>query len=97
MLPLARLLREIKHHDTDYDQRYLLVVQALALAVECGYQAGIRIDARDADWPVVYIELPTGQVSWHMLAHQREWDGHDTPEKYARVERFCAQFGGESL
>lgn len=44
----------------------------------------------------VYIDLPTGQVSWHY--HDREaamfsdlptyrgtWDGHDTAEKYRRV------------
>lgn len=46
----------------------------------------------------VYISLPTGQVSWHIrdderdeffthLARQEEygWDGHDTEEKYRRL------------
>jgi hypothetical protein len=45
----------------------------------------------------VYIDLPTGQVSWHyhdreaylfenLPPYEGEWDGHDTPEKYRRVE-----------
>jgi len=52
----------------------------------------------DADWRhVVLIQLPTGQISWHI--HDSEvprfdfitrhsgdpWDGHTTDEKYARM------------
>lgn len=53
----------------------------------------------DADWlNVVFIDLPTGQVSWHIALTDlrlfdhlprnagRKWDGHTTPEKYARLD-----------
>ncbi|GGR31318.1 WDGH domain-containing protein [Deinococcus ruber] len=53
----------------------------------------------DPDWTTVLIvDLPTGQVSWHiaswdleLFAHLprnagRVWDGHTTPEKYARLD-----------
>lgn len=44
----------------------------------------------------VYIDLPTGQVSWHyhdreahlfagLPVYDKPWDGHDTPEKYRRL------------
>lgn len=56
-------------------------------------------EAWDEDWTtVVLIDLPTGQASWHvarwdlhLFAHLkrgqgRVWDGHSTPEKYARLD-----------
>lgn len=87
---LAEVLAEIEQHDTDYDARYPLVWQALALALAAGHAAGVRIDAAEPEWPVVYIELPTGQVSWHMPQHPVPWDEHDTDEKYRRVRAFVA-------
>lgn len=50
------------------------------------------------DWRwIVFVDLPTGQVSWHIhdserhrFAHLRvdanRWDGHTTEEKYQRLE-----------
>lgn len=50
------------------------------------------------DWRnVVFIDLPTGQVSWHIHDSElylfdhlpknegRVWDGHSTEEKYGRL------------
>ena len=46
---------------------------------------------------IVYIELPTGQISWHLhdsdvdlFSHlefdeTKKWDGHSTEEKYDRL------------
>jgi hypothetical protein len=55
----------------------------------------------DPDWALVYITLPTGQLSWHisaadlhLFAHVERvtegdprglWDGHSTAEKYTRL------------
>lgn len=51
----------------------------------------------EADWrTLLFIELPTGQVSWHFhdseaplledLPHgEASWDGHTTAQKYDRV------------
>jgi hypothetical protein len=52
----------------------------------------------DEDWKnVVAIDLPSGQVTWHyhdsevplfigLPDYQGSWDGHDTAEKYRRVQ-----------
>ena len=57
----------------------------------------------DKDWEndwrwIVFINLPTGQVSWHLHDSElqqfehlprivgRKWDGHTTDEKYARLK-----------
>ena len=87
---LAQALRDIEANETNYDRRYFFVVQAAYYALQCGYEAGIRFDPEQPAWPVVTIELPTGQVSWHMPEHFFGWDGHSTEEKYARCRTFCA-------
>lgn len=78
-----------------YGQRYGLVIAALHTAVMLDYPAGIGIGAHDGTdlslWPIVYIELPTGQVSWHMPAHHHPYDGHTTTEKYERIANYGAQ------
>jgi hypothetical protein len=85
---LIRVLAQIEEHDQNYDVRYGLVWQAAELAREVGYATGIRIDPNEPEWPVIYIDLPTGQISWHMPQYTGEWDGHDTAEKYRRVREF---------
>ena len=59
------------------------------------------------DWRwIVFIDLPTGQASWHY--HDREadlfsdlppytkpWDGHSTPEKYRRLAALSPTPSGE--
>lgn len=85
---LADVLHQIAVHDRDYDLRYPLVFHAVHLALGLGYAAGVRVDPVEPEWPVVYIELPTGQVSWHMPQHPVEFDGHSTGEKLIRVDRF---------
>ena len=81
------------------DEAYVdrnLAVQVLAiLANQKGYQIGIR--NREDDWPILYVELPTGQVSWHIPKDEivallpdypGEWDSHDLKEKRDRLRRF---------
>lgn len=87
---LAEVLEQIEKHDTDYVARYPLVWQALVLALACGYSAGVRLDPAQPEWPVVYLDLPTGQVSWHMPQHASVFDGHTTEQKYQRVRDFIA-------
>lgn len=55
-------------------------------------------DPNEPDWAVVIVDLPTGQVSWHVSPHDMDlfeqtpraeintWDGHGTEEKYARLD-----------
>lgn len=85
---LRQLLAAIQAADREYSIRYGFVLDALAEAHRAGLEAGVRCNANESEWPVAYIELPTGQVSWHLPQHQRDWDGHSTAEKYARLARF---------
>ncbi len=68
------------------------------MAVVMGWRVGMaRHEGEwEDDWRwIVYIDLPAGQVSWHIHDSEREWfnlpdypgvwDGHTTEEKYARL------------
>lgn len=85
---LNRLLLEIEQADTNYALRYGLVFAAITHALACGFSAGIRLDPDEPEWPVAYIEMPTGQLSWHFPQHPIAWDGHSTEEKYRRIHEF---------
>jgi hypothetical protein len=89
---LARKLIEIQFADQNqyYDNRNLFTYEAIALALLCGYKAGIRIDPAEPEWPVAFLELPTGQISYHLQAHSVEWDKHTTEEKQIRLLKYVA-------
>lgn len=43
----------------------------------------------DYRWGVVaYIELPTGQVSWHIESPDIQYDGHNYKDKFERMRNF---------
>jgi GNAT superfamily N-acetyltransferase len=86
--------------DAAYRERNQVVAGLAMLAVRLGYKAGTAktaIEGWSEDWHgCVYIELPTGQVSWHfhdsqasffdfLPPYEGKWDGHDTEEKYGRL------------
>lgn len=87
------------------DGAYLERNQVVAALAKC-FPSGVALTAIDGwseDWHgCVYIDLPTGQVSWHfhdsqaylfdgLPAYGGTWDGHDTPEKYRRVAALRAE------
>jgi len=78
-----------------YFDRNQAAMLAAVLAAEHHYHVGWR--DLDTDWPVLLIELPTGQVSWHIPKHERlldflgegfEWDGHDLETKRQRIHDY---------
>ena len=86
--------------DAAYAERNKVVAGFAALAMKIGYAAcrtRTEIEGWSDDWHgCVYIQLPTGQVSWHYHDSEAElfsflpenavaWDGHDTDETYRRV------------
>ena len=87
---LAECLDEIHVCEAleSYGQRNKLVLVAMTLALDLGMNAGVRIDPKEQEWPVVFIDLPTGQVSWHIKQYGNEWDGHSTDEKYKRCDEY---------
>lgn len=93
--------------DSIYRERAHLVAHLAAL-----YESNMVFgaDPAEPDWPVVYVYLPTGQASWHispedvdLFDHVRrvptnagQWDGHDTTEKYRRVDAATEAVAKES-
>ena len=86
-----------KDKDGAYHERNMLVS-----ALSKIYPSSLgKHDENDKDWGkewlnIVYIQLPTGQASWHLhdldlplFAHleygSTKWDGHTTEEKYERL------------
>src|SRR5271157_237779 len=79
-----------------YTERNAVVGMALTMAKKLGYHVGIKVE--DPDWPIIFINLPTGQVSWHIAKedligyfpdsieeYAEKYDGHTTVEKYGRL------------
>lgn len=86
--------------DGAYRERAQLVAHFAAL-----YPSHIgRTDPGAPDWPVLIVETPTGQMSWHIAERDldlfghvqptgpehRGWDGHTTEEKYERLRALTA-------
>ncbi len=88
---------EKESKDNAYKERNMLVCALTKLFP--AYLA--RHDENDESWEgdwmwIVYIDLPTGQVSWHIHDSERNlfnhlevkennWDGHNTERKYQRL------------
>lgn len=83
---------------TVYEERAACVAALVCVAEERGWRVETWTDPEEPDWPVVAIELPSGQVTWHFEradfdAHglgrlpqvEPRWDGHSTDMKYRRL------------
>lgn len=98
---LIEIVRKIdKQKDSAYSERNCCVSLLARMALAMGLKAGIaRHDGADweDDWRnIVFIDLPTGQVSWHfhdsegvlfnnLPKYDAPWDLHSTAEKYRRA------------
>lgn len=92
--------------DSIYTERNRCVAFMTRFALANGWEAGIK-EGDDPEWPIVVIDLPTGQVSWHIPKgelhlfdgvppYTKKWDGHASVEKYTRLEAMGAeQFVGK--
>lgn len=94
----ARITELTKEKNGAYTERNR-VVALLAKAYPSSLERNpTEIEVKDGWGWIVYIELPSGQVSWHIIddelprfSHVKresgaKWDGHTTEEKYKRVE-----------
>lgn len=89
-----------------YIERNRLVALLSKIFPSC---LGIDEKAEEGWKHVVYIELPTGQCSWHVpdfilhwykhleISDTVEYDGHTTEEKYERVKAFNSSMLDNSL
>jgi hypothetical protein len=84
-----------------YQERNRLVLLALALAHQAGYDVGHIHDPEEPEWPCLAIQLGDDvamQVSWHVpqvlvagrapALPRRHWDGHSTKAKAQRIANF---------
>lgn len=81
-----------------YDIRNNQIYEAVFFARNAGLKAGFCIHTPvqeiidnnwDERWGVVaYIELPTGQVSWHIESPDIKYDGHTYEQKHQRIQNF---------
>lgn len=87
-----------RERNSVYGERNKCISLIARMALKLGYRAGIKqdIEAEDGWKHTIYVDLPNGQVSWHipdselplfgfLPEYEGEWDGHQTPEKYERV------------
>jgi hypothetical protein len=92
----------LKQKDDAYAERNKCVALLARMAIATGLKAGLgKHDEKDESWDddwrnIVFVELPSGQVSWHIQetelpmfsflpVYSGTWDGHTTSEKYQRV------------
>lgn len=89
--------------ETVYRERHHLVAH---LAAAYPSVMVLNADPDEPDWPVIYVTLPTGQVSWHIAPADMdlfrhvpigaaEWDGSDVMEKYRRLDEHTRQLAEE--
>lgn len=79
-----------------YADRNLAVLSLAMMARGNGYNVGVR--DRTSDWPIITVDLPTGQVTWHVPRDHvpdalpdysgPAWDGHDLAEKRKRLSEW---------
>lgn len=102
MQPIPEPKQEIQGRDQSVPEEAYFdrnqSVQAFAMCcMRLGYHVGIKSDPK---WSILYIDLPTGQVSWHLPnteivrkfpRYNGNWDGHDVQEKRDRLRKFIEE------
>lgn len=97
------LLALRRSRDTAYAERDMVLAVVARMALQLGYPVGVGMDfpGDETDGTpdfgtVIFVELPTGQISFHVRDAERtwfaflprydhDWDGHSTPVKYERM------------
>lgn len=92
---------DLKAVEAERDKAYRERADLVAFIAAAHTDATIAYQSEDDEWPVVIIETRAGQMSWHIaksdlgafsalglpvVVGEQRWDGHDTPEKYRRLE-----------
>jgi hypothetical protein len=91
--------------ETDvYADRNAVALVFAHMAELAGWMVGQLTDPEEPDWPVLMVDTPAGQVSWHFKADEMpdgmptylgEWDGHTTAEKNDRLRKLVGMAWGE--
>lgn len=88
---------------TPLDAAYTERAHLVALLAQLYPSGWDYADPSTPDWPIVFIDLPTGQATWHVSPndwwifacvprrHGATWDGHTTEQKYQRIRDLIAE------
>jgi len=88
--------------DEAYFDRNQLALAFAKLALDRGWTTGLGIDPDEPDWPVLYVDTPAGQLSWHLPKaevvgewprYHGKWDGHTVEQKRARLASLIGGVG----
>jgi hypothetical protein len=83
--------------DAVYRERAQLVAHLAAI------YPSVMCESDDPAYALVYVVVPTGQLSWHVAERDYDlfrhvqksmpvrWDGHTTEEKYERLAAYTQQ------
>lgn len=82
----------------EWERRNQLVMRVARAATLLGWPVGAGYDSALPEYPgVIIVDLPTGQVSWHvpdvprrMPEHPSGWDGHTREDKAERIGAYLA-------
>jgi len=92
--------------DKVYRERNRLAALCGVMALKLGFKAGVKKhqgdDFKKDRENIIYIDLPTGQISYHIKDcelnifeifpdYNDEFDGHDFDEKYKRILEYIKQ------
>lgn len=89
----------IKEKDDIYWER-----NRLAAILARVFPSYLRMSLTAEEWSCVYINLPSGQISFHIPENEIiqfiglernapiEWDGHSDEEKWKRTLKFISQY-----
>jgi hypothetical protein len=90
--------------DSIYSERNRLAAAFARMALAAGFKAGTGVDPDETKWPVVYVETPNGQVSWHIASHDADilnglpvYDGQWDGTYRARKADWCVWDQNEPL
>lgn len=95
----------MSENNTVYRERACLIAHLTSLYPS----VGCYNDPEAPEWLVVYVEMPVGQMSWHVapedvdlfeglcIVDQYEGDGHSTDEKYEKLQNFTSMLRKPSL
>lgn len=101
---IAELKQKVQQLEEQKNNAYAERNKCVAVLARI-FPSGIRktdIPGWDKEWEnCVYIDLPTGQCSWHyhgkesylfkdLGVYPKPYDGHTTEKKYARMERYIS-------
>ena len=84
-----------------YRDRNLAVMALAQICLDNGFKVGLNLNLDDPKWPILFIDLPDGQVSWHLPkdeiigswpTYYGPWDGHSLIEKQGRIEAFIRHY-----